>query len=45
MLGPHLAVRVDKAGSLAAGKHLSLLLGEELVAVGTLVEMVFLLLQ
>ena len=44
MLGPHLAVRVDKAGSLAAGKDLSLLLGEELVAVGTLVEMVFLFL-
>ena len=45
VLSSHLAVGVDETGALAAAQHLALLLSEELVAVGALVEVILFLLQ
>lgn len=44
VLGSHLAVGINETGALAAAQHLALLFGEKLVAVSTLVEVVFLFL-
>ena len=44
MFGPHLAVAIHKRSSFAAAEHFALFFGEQFVAVGTLVEVVFVLL-
>ena len=44
VFGTHLAVAIHKRSSFAAAEHFSLFLGEQFVAVGTLVEVVFVLL-
>ena len=45
MLGSHLAVRVDETGSFAAAQYLALLLCEQFVAVGALVQVILLFLK
>ena len=45
VLGAALAVMVNKACALATAQHLALLLSEELVAVGTLVQVVLIFLK
>ena len=45
MFGSHLTVAVDKGCTFSAAEYLSLLLGEELVAVSTLIKVILVLLK